>query len=394
MLSDGIGRVEAQEVDSRTVRAILSLAQIHLELDEPAKAMALLGDPRTGPQTLLDRNDARAAGEGLPEAIYRATLRAAIAALPHAEDPDAAMADAIAVMEDLKKRLGGTAEGNRRLMGIYVALARDLQRQLQSSSPAARQSLATGLQTFLTQVAEQAAELNVLYWVAETFATLGETMSGRRAQLSSEARELYQKAAASYQKILDRQQAGQLQVDPTTLAHVRSRLAGTWQTLGEYEEAIDLLEAILRTNDRRLDVQMDAARAYQRWGETGQTIYLDRAVAGGRPNGKTRENVIWGWGKVANVAARQMYRGPQYKEKYRDVFHEARLSIAEARFQQAQQQEGEQRAQSLQRAKTAIVATRTLYPELGGETWRPRYDRLLRQIQQALGEEALGFKAL
>ena len=394
MLTDGIQRVNGSTVDARRLRAVLSLAQIHLELDQPQKAIALLQDPQTGPQTFLDRNDARIAGDGFDEAIYRATLRAAIAVLPSANDPGAAMAEAIAVMDKLKKRVGGTPEGNRRVIGIYVALARDLQRQMQASAPSARQSLSAGLQTFLTQVAEQAAELNVLYWVAETFSSLGKGVSDNRAAPSAEARQLYQNAAAAYQKILEKEKAGELPIDPSMLAHVQSRLAATWQRLGKYESAIDLFEMVLRTNDKRLDVQLDAARAYQSWGKTGEVAYLDRAVMGGRPDEKTRKNTIWGWAKMANTLASLMYRGPEYKQKYNDAFHEARLNIASARFQQAKLQSGSKRKASLQRAKTAIVVTHTLYPEMGGEAWRPQYDQLLRQIQKTLGEKTGGLKAL
>lgn len=394
MLSDGIKRVKPGPVDTLLLRATLSLAQIYLDTGRPAKAIALLQDPQTGPQTLLDRGDARVAGKQMAEAIYRATLRAAIATLPGADDPDAAMARAVAVMDKLKKDIGGTAEGNRRLIGIYVTLARDLQRQMQASPPAAKRSLSEGLTRFLTEVAEQSGELNVLYWVGETFSDLAAGDEDPSGKPTSAAMGLLEQAAAAYKKILDLSQAGRLKLDANTRVHVQRRLASTWRTLGNYPAAIDLLAAILSENAMRLDVQMEAAGTYQDWGMTGKSPYLERAVLGDRPDPKTRKNTIWGWARLANVAAGQMYRGPAQKKKYNDVFHQARLSIAAARYQQAMLETGNRRKEALRRAKLAITATYTLYPDMGGPTWRSKYDRLLKRIQKALGEKAGGLGRL
>jgi hypothetical protein len=85
-----------------------------------------------------------------------------------------------------------------------------------------------------------------------------------------------------------------------------------------------------------------------------------------------------------------MSRGPEYKTKYADILHQARYNIASARYQQAQRQKGTDRTETLQRAKTAIISTYALYPDLGGAKWRQKYDRLLKQIQKGLGQPTDG----
>ena len=84
----------------------MSLAQIHLELGQPAKAIALLEDPQAGPQTLLDQEDTRMADAGLAEAAYRSALRAAIAVVPSSDNPAEALEKATAIMEKLEKHVG------------------------------------------------------------------------------------------------------------------------------------------------------------------------------------------------------------------------------------------------------------------------------------------------
>jgi hypothetical protein len=90
------------------------------------------------------------------------------------------------------------------------------------------------------------------------------------------------------------------------------------------------------------------------------------------------------------VAASQIHRGSEYKEKYNDVFHEARCSMASAWYQQAMLRTGAERDKLLQRAKATITSTHTLYPDMGGTKWRPQYDRLLKRIEKELGQPARG----
>ncbi len=390
-LKEGIDHTGSDELTESFLQALLSLAQIHLELGEPTTAIQLLEDPKIGPLTLADKKDPILTNSQLIEAIYKTALRATIDALPSAQNTETAMAKAKSVMQSLKVAVGNSPAGTKKLIGIYVSLARDLERQMESSPPATRRALATGFETFLDGVAKETSDLNVLYWVADSFSRLGAALDTKDGPTTAEARNFYERAAQSYQKLLERPAT---ELDDSTGIQVRIRLADTWRRLENYEAALEMFQSVLEQNEMLLNVQVDAASTFQDWGATGQSKYYDYAIQGDRPNKKTKKNTIWGWARLASVAAGQMYRGPEYKEKYRDVFHEARYNIALSRYQQAMRLAGEDQKQHLQRAKTAIASTYTLYPDMGGDTWMRQYDSLLRRIQKSLNEPDDGLQSL
>jgi tetratricopeptide (TPR) repeat protein len=390
-LKDGIEHLASDELTESLLQAQLSLAQIHLDLGQPTAAVQLLEDSKIGPLALANKKDPILTNSQLVEAIYKTALRATIDELPNAQNTETAMAKAKSVMQSLKDAVGDSPEGTKKLIGIYFSLARDLKRQMESAPPDTRRALAKGFETFLDGVAKETSELNVLYWVADSFSTLGAAMDANGGQLTTEARNYYERAAQSYQELLERPAT---ELDDSTSIQVRIRLAVTWRRLENYEASLNMFQSVLEQNEMLLNVQVDAASTFQDWGATGQTKYYDYAIQGDRPNKKTNKNTIWGWARLASVAAGQMYRGPEYKEKYRDVFHEARYNIALSRYQQAMRLSGEDQKQNLRRAKTAIASTYALYPDMGGDTWMPRYDSLLRRIQKSLNEQDDGLQAL
>jgi hypothetical protein len=55
-------------------------------------------------------------------------------------------------------------------------------------------------------------------------------------------------------------------------------------------------------------------------------------------------------------------------------------------------QPDERRQKYLGLAWNEIRSTAQLYPDLGGEAWRGRYDRLLKRIQRDLGKPQVGLE--
>lgn len=55
---------------------------------------------------------------------------------------------------------------------------------------------------------------------------------------------------------------------------------------------------------------------------------------------------------------------------------------------------GGEKDKMLSAAKQDISITSKLYPDLGDEQWKPKYDNLLKKIQNGLGEPAVGLSAL
>ena len=120
----------------------------------------------------------------------------------------------------------------------------------------------------------------------------------------------------------------------------------------------------------------------------GNADMFNQAIKGTRPS--EGKNVIWGWEKISKVTAAQMAKGPEQRTKFAPVFFESRYNIARSRYEQGLANEGADQVKLLGAAKRAITMTANLYPDLGGEAWRRKFDRLMKQIQERLGEEATG----
>ena len=102
----------------------------------------------------------------------------------------------------------------------------------------------------------------------------------------------------------------------------------------------------------------------------------------------------WGWGGIANKIQRQAFSSSDEKAmKARGQFFAARLNVAKARLARAGH--SQDRDKLLQMAENDIAITYKLYPDLGGESSRRQFDKLLRQVQKERGSgDPQGLKAL
>ena len=170
---------------------------------------------------------------------------------------------------------------------------------------------------------------------------------------------------------------------PGATTSIKIRLAKCLRRQGKNKEAMDLLEEILKKKSMMIDAQIEAAYTYQAWGQEKPGYYL-YAIKGGKKNKRTGKYVVWGWGKIARLVASH--------KQHRDVFHEARYNLAVSRLKLALSQTGKEKKGTLEQAQTDIEIVQRLYPEMGGDEWRGKYDGLLKQIQRLRGEKAVGLK--
>jgi hypothetical protein len=385
VLASAIQRTQDDPVDLTKALATLSLAQAYLDNGQADQAVAMLENEKIGPLALVKSGHAATKGVGYAEETLKTALRGYIAALPTASDSEQVIAQAKSTMELLKAQVGASADGQKRLVGIYIALARDLERMvLLAPDQDAKKKLSQGFEAFLEQVGREATEFNVLNWVAETFYSLGRGFAQGGA-VSAESKKYFEKASDNYQKIIDKGlAAGPL------LTQVRLRMAMTSRELGKFNDAETLFTEILAEKAMTLNVQVEAARTYQMWATKEKTAtnkgkLLNRAMRGSQPDKSTNKNVIWGWGKISQLTAQ--------RKEFRDTFHEARYNIAKCRFESAKAAGSKKdKAVLMDSAARDITTTADLYPNLGGEKWRPRYDELLKQIQRAQGKTPSGLK--
>jgi len=395
-LANGIERMKATGgADATLALAALSLAQIYVDTQQPAKAVELLEDESIGPKALVDKGDPAAEKEAYKIETYKVALRAYIGALPTVTDPaqgEAMMKKAEGVMNALKKLMGGTPEGQRRLIGIYLTLATDIEGQIVKAPPQAKEALIKGFEVFLTRVGDATTDVKEMFWVAQTLYALAEGSDDGGPQLTPNAKRFYDKAIAAYNKILGLAETNE-DITPEMVLQVQMRLATTLRRLGQFKEAVNLFQEILTKKNMMLNVQVEAAKTYQEWGTVGDIVVYDRAVLGGRTDKKTGKYTIWGWGKIATQTAPN--KDVEDGDKYEDIFYDARYNLARCRYLKAKKEAtNDKRKKALQLAKNDIALTYRFYPELGGEKSRTRFDGLLRNIQKDLGEKQLGLEGL
>lgn len=378
ILAAGYGRIpESAKPDRAMAIALLSLAQANLETQQTAECVAVLEHPSLGPLTLVNKKASAVSDAAVTEEIYKTALAGYISSLDGGPEASGAIDKAKGIMDQMKSTIGGTPQGEKRLIAVYVNLAQDLEAQLASATPDAKRSLSQGFETFLRQISDGASDQRILRWVADSFANLGRSLDDGQT-LNEDAKKYYQASVDAFQNILDK-----VQLEPPMKVEMQTRMASVLSEMRDFEKAIGIFEEILATNALRLDVQVQATKAIELWAkQPGQEAKYMDAIRGVRKGGK---QLIWGWGQIANKTAGN--------KKYEDRFHEARLHVAECRLSYAQSQSGNQQAKLLKDAVRDISVTKRLYPNLGGEKWSGQYDALLKRIQAAKGDRAIGLKA-
>jgi len=382
-------------VDYTLVYSVLSLAQIYIGAGQSEEAVKWLDDPKIGPMTLVAAKHPATNKENFRIETYKAALRAYVGA-QGADEADEAMLDkAENAMDALEAAVaeGGDAAAARKLTEIYILLGRELQETLkrlrQEGKDEEAERVARGFEIFLSRISkrEKGNTFNSLNWVAETFYNLGASLESDDDQTPDEATNYYKSAAATYLNILTKikeDETGQF-APPGAETNIQVRLAVCLRALDEHAKAMKILVNILQQRERRVDVQVEAARTYQDWAKIkGKSGYYLMAIRGG--NEQNGRYLVWGWGGIAKRVA--------YVERFRNTYWEARYNVALCRKKLAQRQQGSEREKTLKMAELDIRRDYSLDPTMGEEAWYQKYDDLLKTIQQLLGKRPEGLKAL
>lgn len=384
ILAKGIARMEkAPAVDAALAAAVLSLTQIYVEAGEPDTAIAWLENAKLGPLMLVKANNPAAAREAFANETYKIALRAYIAVQPQQ------IKKAEEVMDLLEKHVqkSGDAAAAANLTAIYISLGRELQQHLQELSKAGKkkelEAVSSAFEVFLDRITkrETGGSYSSLNWVGETYYSLGKGLEEGGAP-SAKTKEYFQKASEAYEKMLPiATKDPKFKDQPETLVGIRLRIADCRRRSGNFDAAIKTLIGILQEKAVRLNVQVQAAELYQEHGATDPTGYA-LAITGSTP-GRDGRNVVWGWAKISQLTTN--------RPEFESTFHQARLSMAEARYKYALTHKDEaKRTKILEAANQDLWYTYKLYPKLGGDETAARYDRLLKQIQKSLGKQETG----
>jgi len=365
------------EVSSPLATAVLSLAQICLDMGRGEEAVVWLNDPKIGAHTLTKSKNKVTNRGGFRLETFKAALRAYVAA------------QQLEMAEETMNALEKTKEASN-ITQIYIGLGRQIENSLKriraEGNQAEAAKVARGFELFLTRIYARPTEettFNSLHWVAETFMSLGASMDTKGENLSPVAANYYKKAASVYLKIIELCRTDKtFEPSPGLVDGIQIRLAICLRRLGRYKEALDTLVEILKVRNTLIDAQLEAAYTYQAWGKLKPGYFL-LAIRGGRKAKKKDGNVaylVWGWGGIAKKL--------QYSKPHQDIFHEARYNLALCRMKYAMSKSGQKKVELMRQAEQDIFVVQRLRPEMGGKKWYQQYDALLIKIQRFLGVKA------
>ena len=382
ILATGIGRMKDRPVDEATIRAALSLAQIYVDSGKPDEALEMLDRPGLGAMALVEVESPWLERiSGLATEAHKTAIRAQVASAANSGSAATRIRDAQKMLEDLREDLEPQPDGKKKMMSIYVGLARDLERQLKIADPASRKALSGGFESFLRGAAEGSQDIGVLNWVGETFYSLGNGML-QGTKTTPEAQRYFTEASKAFGDVLSLARKTPSALSESAMTQVRARQAMTLRQIGNYQEAVDLFADVLASRNRVLNIQVEAAKTLQQWGDSGDANAYGKAIVGDRP-GKAGRNVIWGWGRIANTCSKN--------KQFRDSFHEARYNLALCRYKLALTNSGAKQKDLLGRAKADILLTKRLV-SLGNKQQTQRYESLFKEIQKSLGEQPTGLE--
>lgn len=395
-LDEGLATIPAGSPPSKVaVAAALARAQLAMEAGDQDLAGRILASKEYGPWAVLQSDDKQFTEGPLAEGALSLALRYFIGA-DKLDEADQAM-------NKLEALAGTGEEASAKLTSMYLAMGRDLQGQLEALSvgdkagtpeaQAQADKILGGFEKFLERVGKRDEKISSQMWVASTFLTLGSGEGTGKVVSKEKAGTYLAKAAEVYEKLLAK---GGDEIAKFEAA-IRLKMANIYRERGKWDEALGHFDWILGDPSRQnlLDVQIQAAQLLQTAGEKADdksqaAEYLKQAIAGRKSGG----SVMWGWGGLSNKLVRQAFSGNDEKAlKAQAQFFDARLNVARCRFERAELP-GQDKDKLLEMAFNDVAITYKLYPGLGGDAMKKRFDKLLRQIQQARGGEAKGLAAI
>lgn len=406
-LDDGLKLMDAAEAlpagaaAKIAVSAALTRAQMALADDDLATAERLLTHKIYGPWTVSTTSKDPALTQG---PLAEGSLTVALQYFIEAQKFD----EAQKAMAALEKAAGQGEEASAKLTAMYLSMGQNLKERLEqlgsgdkAGSPEVREQAARilgGFEKFLESIAKRDKKTSSQIWVATTYLMLGSGKGTGAIVAKSKAEQYLDRAAETYAELLKRKDdAGTPEAERTELARfepsIRLKLVSLFAERGKWEEAQEQMNWILADPKRQnsLDVQIQAAELLQAAGIAAKEAKDDakadgllREAAAGR---KTPPSVTWGWGGIANKLSRQAFAATDEKSlKAREQFFDARLRVAETFLMRAELPgAAADRDKRLDTAKNAVVMTRKLYPDLGGEVSQQRFEKVLKQIQKAQG---------
>ncbi len=376
-LRAGLDSIQGNLADEEAMKAALILAKIYLRSDEVDQADKTLNSPKYGPLKLaekLGQDDSDFASS-----LYSTQLSLIVQKMtaPNS-DTETLVGQANQVMDKLKASVKGD-DADQRISGIYLRMARDIREQLDTAEPAQKTKLIGAFQIFLQRISKTTEDDATLQWIGQTVMEMAEaSMVAGESKASGQAADLLATATETFERLKKKSATTPLAVD--------FQLGRAQRLVGDYKEALDTLDPLLRKSPNMLNAQVEAALAYEQWGGTLPPKYAGSAFKAALSGSRRDANdkfVIWGWGKISQMTSSN--------ETYRDTFFDARYHVALCRYLWGK---STNEKQLIEKSIGDITKVAALYPELGGPKQRDKFDKLLKLIQKELGQKPDGLPPL
>ncbi len=284
-------------------------------------------------------------------------------------------------LEQLAEHSGGADA----ITVVYVQLGRELEKELGRLKGAGDKrrfdEVRRSFEEFLDAMYKRPDQnFSSMTWIAETYYGLAQSTS----DVAADSATYFQRAASTYQSVLERAKQEKAFTDKGRLAGIRLRLVNCKRRQGDFQGAESSLKTLLAERSKNTDVQFEAAYVWHDQGLAGKTEYFKKALQGG-PLGEKAH--VWGWTELSMKLQRLTSDGrPESKERYGDKLFESWYNTSVCRHKLGMVQSTVSKKQAeLETAKQVIQTFVQITGDFPADWWK-KFDRLYRQIQVDLGQ--------
>jgi tetratricopeptide (TPR) repeat protein len=371
--------LEVDKADKNIVLGVNALANLYLSSDRVEDALLVLDEPTKGAIQLISTKPDIEPAVQLEAYRLKLQTMVQVAGRGNGQLDDKLIAHIVGKMKDL------SAADDSLLTKSLSNLAVELKSKLDASKdPVEQAKLGTAFGVLIRQLVSVSSDINTLDSAGTAIFALSTNMIKTPGMVEN-GKQLMAIAEEAFSKVATKPEAD-LVAAGRKPDDFQFKLALSKSGSGKFEEAHKIFVQALTKSATNLTIQVEAARNLQLWANGKDTDLLKKAFLGTQSGPKG--NIVWGWGQISKVTSSRM-------KDFQDVFFEARLNIANCRRLIAlNEKDPNKKKTTLESAVGDIRATYKTYPELGGPEHESNFNKLLKDLQQDLGQPMLGLAAL
>ena len=363
--------LDPSKSDPALVPGVNALANLYLMTDRLTDAKLVIEDPKKGALALVNANEGLDKKDKLDAYKFQLQLMVQSAG---SKGGDQLEATKVAAVVDRMKSL--SAGQDILLTNALRSLASSISTKIEATKDQGEQAkLGNALGVLVQQLVSVTSDIGILESAGSS--VLASAMNlAKIPGLADQSKNLMIVAEQAYSKIASATDE-ELKAANRNPLEVRIRLAMSKTGAGKYEESHKLYVDMLSKSPKNLTIQIEAARNLQSWAGAKNVELLKKAWAGAEPSAN-KENLIWGWNKIAQITGGRIN---DFKESYFDARYNLALCI---RQEGLASQNPESRQKLLNKSTEVIRGTRLLQPDLGTPEFKQKFELLETENKQDL----------